>query len=273
MRLSLQDLTRQVKASARLITREFGKSHLVEDKADATPVTAIDTTINAELCAWAATQGLGFIGEEGNGNEVGPLCLYADPLDGTGAFARGIATATMIATIMQVEGTFGRPLMAVIHNPITGQTWQASRGSGSYASTANIPWDHTVVDATLPKNGRWRTAVCSWPGVDERFATFSRTVAASPNFNDQQMGAFGLGGGLIASGLIHATAISSTSAVETAAMSLIVREAGGVTVDLQGRTIDEFTLGIHKEKLDFLLPDGAIVAASQEIADAMLTLY
>lgn len=273
MSISLEDLTEEVVRSARLISDRFGILHSAVQKDDNTPVTAIDREINAELCAWATKQGFGFIGEEGNGSIEDPsYYLYADPLDGTGAFLRGMATATTIATLMKFDGIYGTPLMSVIHNPITGQTWRAQQDYGSYKSIGkHDSWIPARINP--PTTGRIRTAICAWPGVDGRYEAFRRNVAEMSKFSDQQMGAFGLGGGLIASGLIDATAISPTSAVETAAMSLIVREAGGIVLDLNGKTIERFKLGIHKNKLDFLLPDGAVLAASQEIADALLKVY
>lgn len=272
MHISLQALTTKIVGASKLISAEFGKNHVVKDKADATPVTAIDEAINDDLRLWAIDHGLGFIGEEGNSIGTAEFYLYADPLDGTAAFIRGMATATTIATIMRFDGiTSSTPLLAVIHNPITGQTWSAQRDKGAYASIGNNRQIQAKVNA--PSAGRWRSAICAWPGVDERFAEFNRKVIGSTQFSDQQMGAFGLGGGLIASGLLHATAISATSAVETAAMSLIVREAGGVALDLYGKRLEHFTLGMHKGKFDFLLPNGALMASSQEIADALLQLY
>lgn len=275
MQVTLTELTAEVRRVSRLIATEFGRNHLVENKSDSTPVTAIDKAVNAELCAWATRNELGFVGEEGNSLETSAsgYCVVGDPLDGTRAFVRGMGTVTTIVSILKVEGTKGTPLMAVIHNPVTGQTWKAQRGQGSYASIDNNSYIPARVNPTLSSNGKWRTAICAWPGVDSEFAEFKRAVVTSDDFDDQEMGAFGIGGGLIASGLIHATAISSTSAVETTAMSLIVREAGGVVVDLRGNPIDEFTLGIHKSKVDFLLPNGAILASSQEVADKLLKLY
>ncbi len=91
---------------------------------------------------------------------------------------------------------------------------------------------------------------------------FQKRILEDSFFLDQQMGAFAIGGGLIASGLLHTTAISDGSAVEAAAMSLIVREAGGVAVDLHGKEILTFAFGEHKNKSDFLLPHGAVFACN-----------
>lgn len=56
-------------------------------------------------------------------------------------------------------------------------------------------------------------------------------------------------------------------------MSLIVKEAGGVAVDLNGSPIERFEFGIHKGKEDFLLPRGAILASDIKVAEALLKLY
>lgn len=265
---SLGELIAIVEGVGEIAYRRFGEINLVTDKSDGTPVTPVDIEINHQLAVEAKKRKLGYLGEEGNGDESKRFRLVADSLDGTGAFARGMATATIILTLMED----GRPIMAVIHNPVTKQTWAAKKSGGAWYSTDNSPMQ---MKATVDRNptGRWRTAICVWPGVDQPFADFQTRVLSDARFSDQQMGAFGLGGGLIASGLLHGTAISATSAVETLAMSLIVKEAGGVAIDLRGNLIESFELGMHKGKLDFLLPHGAILASNYTVAEALLQLY
>jgi fructose-1,6-bisphosphatase/inositol monophosphatase family enzyme len=250
-----------------IINKTFSMPQLVTDKDDGTPVTAVDHAVNAFFREFADKYQIGFIGEEGNGDTDDNWVLYVDPLDGTGAYARGIATATIAVSLMHC----GEPLIAVIHNPITGQTWSAEYTICTEYCRHGSAKTVSYVDAKPQK--KFRTAICAWPGVDQRFADFQKKVLENPDFSDQQMGAFAIGGGLIASGLLHATAISAGSAVETAAMSLIVREAGGVAIDLLGNPLDSFELGQHKGKSDFLLPNGAIIACNMEVAEALLRLY
>ena len=258
-----------ITASGPIYTR-FGTSVSADTKSDATPVTEVDRLVNATLRDWATKRGLGFIGEEGNGTHQGFYTLYVDPLDGTGAFLRGMPTMTTIATIMENDGDRGTPIMAVIYNPATSQTWVAEYGKGTQYTKRILLKPAQVADA---KDGPWQTAICAWPGVDAPFASFDAAVNSHPQLSDQKMGAFGLGGGLVASGLIHATAISATSAVETAAMSLLVREAGGVAVNLRGEPLLSFVRGVHKDKLDYLLPNGAILACNQGLAELLVNLY
>lgn len=271
---SLEDLTNAVVDAARHIDSRFGSVITAEIKSDNTPVTEIDRAINARLCVWAEKHGLGFLGEEGNGREDAEYELYVDPLDGTGAFMRGMATITTVATIMRREGQYGIPVRAVIHNPVTGQTWTAAYGRGTYYSRRQGT-KRLRINPLIP-TAPWRTAISSWVGVDERFASFEKAVLQdSRHFSDQKMGAFAIGGGLIVNGGLHATAITGkvTSAVETAAMTLIVCEAGGVSVDLFGNPLFTFKRGEHKGKMDYLLPNGSLFASHQEVADMLVSLY
>ena len=269
---TLSELVNAVTTAGRIINTTFGTSIAEQTKQDFTPVSAIDIAVNNDLRKWAAYRKIGYIGEEGNGTTDAEYILTVDSLDGTGAYLRGMATATVIATIMKMEGQIGTPIKAVIHNPVTKQTWRAEVGKGTYYSRyAQKPELVYVAE----EQGPYKTAICSWPGVGPEFVEFNRRVIADRlrRFSDQQMGAFGIGGGLIASGLLHATAICGpTSAVETCAMSLIIREAGGVAMSLHGDRMKSFELGVHKGKIDFLLPHGAILGEAHA-AVALRQLY
>lgn len=265
---TLTELLAVVKDAGQIISDNFGLPLDVTDKNDGTPVTHIDHAINLLFAQFADQYGIGFIGEEGNGNTECDWILYADPLDGTGAFIRGMATCTVVASIMFV----GEPLLAVIHNPITGQTWAAEQNClCSY--WRNKDANEVLAKTATPQSEPYKTAICAWPGVPKPFATLQKRILSSRDFSDQQLGAFAIGGGLIASGLLHATVISGGSAVETAAMSLIVREAGGFVIDLQANPLERFERGEHKGKLDFLLPHGAIIACNSLVADVVALNY
>ncbi len=265
---TLTELFAVVKDAGQIISDNFGLPHDVTDKSDGTPVTAIDQQINTLFALLAEKHGIGFIGEEGNGDTDNDWILYVDPLDGTGAFLRGMATCTVVASIMFM----GEPIMAIIHNPITGQTWSAE--ANNFCSYwRNKSEGEILVRTSNLQSVPHRTAICAWPGVDERFLRFQKRILEDSFFLDQQMGAFAIGGGLIASGLLDATAISGGSAVEAAAMSLIVREAGGVAVDLHGKEILTFAFGEHKNKSDFLLPHGAVFACNMQVMEALLSFY
>jgi myo-inositol-1(or 4)-monophosphatase len=51
-----------------------------------------------------------------------------DPLDGTKEFVKGIPEYTVAIALVDS----GVPVLGVVHNPVTGETYWAERGSGAY---------------------------------------------------------------------------------------------------------------------------------------------
>jgi fructose-1,6-bisphosphatase/inositol monophosphatase family enzyme len=77
-------------------------------------------------------------------------------------------------------------------------------------------------------------------------------------------------GGLIASGWMHGSIFGGSSAVETAAMQLIVTEAGGIASDFSGNPLQGYELKPDLSgKLDFYLPHGAIMASDMALAEQL----
>ncbi|MCD5381367.1 MAG: hypothetical protein LR008_02210 [Candidatus Pacebacteria bacterium] len=251
------------------ISKNFGNVIAYDTKSDNTPVSVIDTEINASFQEWSTRfKNLGFIGEEGNGDTGSKYLLLVDPLDGTEVFLRGIATCTTIATILVVnDNGIGTPLLSVIYSPLTKEVWYAENNKGAY----KISNGNAVRLSTANPSDKIRTAICAWPTASHNLENISKRVGSNPLFSDQQIGALGIGGALIAQGTLDATVCGSTSATEMAAMTLLVREAGGVNIDLDNKPITSFQLGVWKDKQEFLLPNGAIVAANQKVADSMLS--
>lgn len=249
-----------------IAVQQFGRSIKSQTKADGSTVTPVDIAINQALRKWSRQfSALGYIGEEGNGDTDKEYILYVDPYDGTNTLERGMATGTVIASVMHVQNGRGLPMDAVIHNPMTGEIWHALRTAGALKGDRHGTTELSVA----PPSQKIRTAVCAWPGASHNLERVSDSMrdAYSKGFSDQQMGAFGIGGGLIAQGTLDATACGEGSARETAAMLLLAQEAGGVGITItNGEVITDFALGKFKGQVDFLLPDGAIIAKDLETA-------
>lgn len=273
--MSLPNLTKLVSTviqASRVIEKNFGHTNDEQTKPDNTPVTAIDYAVNNHLRAWSANYpDLGYIGEEGNGAiDNKDYLLFVDPLDGTESFLRGIPTCTTIASIMEMREGYGTPIMSVIHNPMTGETWCAKKGSGIYKQKRDNSFTENVSVNQKFSSNKIRTTICAWPGASHNLETISNLIRIHENFNDQQIGALGLAGALVAQGTQDAVVCGSVSAVETAAMSLLVQEAGGVVTDLDGESLDSFPVGTWKDKPDLIAPNGAIIAANPEVALSLL---
>ncbi|MGW2217114.1 inositol monophosphatase family protein, partial [Nonomuraea sp. NPDC001684] len=68
----------------------------------------------------------GLIGAAG-----GEWTWLVDPLDGTNNVAIGLPTYVVGVALCRA----GRPVLGVVHDPVTAQTWSAIRGRGAVAST------------------------------------------------------------------------------------------------------------------------------------------
>ncbi len=240
------------------------------EKSDGTLVTAVDIKINNKLARDAHALGLGFVGEEGNGRKNREYVILADPIDGTTAFTRGMNTATVILTLMHMRDGRGHPLMAVIYEPLTGRMWSTNKQSKVHFQMRGfdprfVTLHHHAVGTKIRSN------ICVWPGAGYNLGAVRDAMLADCRFEDQQMGAVGISAGLIALGMLDLCLYGPSSAVEAAAMSLIVQNAGGIACNLRGEPLTEgFAFGEVRGKPDFELPNGALFAANQAVADIAL---
>ncbi len=112
-----------------------------------------------------------------------------------------------------------------------------------------------------------RAYICSFPGASHNIPKVKSAIEADRTFSHQDLGGFGISAGLIASRIIHVSAIGATSAVEAAAMELIIEGVGGVARSLEGTPLAPFRLGTVRGKMDFELPKGALFAVNEEIVN------
>src|SRR6266545_7071150 len=107
---------------------------VVETKADFTPVTEADRTIEQALRERIARERGEAVGGEEYGVEEGAVRWWLDPIDGTKQYARGLPIwATLIA--LEREGTI---VAAVVSAPALGHRWWAERGGGAFLDGAPI---------------------------------------------------------------------------------------------------------------------------------------
>jgi myo-inositol-1(or 4)-monophosphatase len=114
------DIIRSVRATA------------AETKADASPVTEADRRADAHLRErLLALRPCGWLSEE-TADSPERLALdelwIVDPLDGTKEFIAGVPE--FVVAIALVRG--GVPVLGVVHNPSTGETFAAEAGAGAF---------------------------------------------------------------------------------------------------------------------------------------------
>ncbi len=206
-------------------------------KADNTPVTAGDLVVHAavvEIFAAAYPQ-IPNVGEEGSAgtrtHQAGEYWVSLDPIDGTGAFRRGIPMfTTMLALMCGNEVTMG-----VIHDPIMQRTYSAQRGRGAFLNDVPI---HTRVEPTDATIG-----VAVWPGSGRSDMVLPRMVSGvMRELHDRghrfaPAWSIGYNDALVASGMLAGSVFAGDSTHDTAAGDIIVREAGGIATDLWGRPL------------------------------------
>lgn len=268
----LADLVRTTRQLGKIVLEGnavlYHSSGLLESvKKDGTIVTAIDTEINRAFAAFSKEVGVGFVGEEGD-DSVGTsdYILNVDPLDGTDGFIAGTNVATIIATLMQMNGNLGTPVLTVMHEPLTDRTWTTTAGEETHYNGAPLP----VLSTEGSGGAGIRVNVCAFPGCRFNLSQVSDYIGKKTGFARRLQDALAIGAGQICSNLLDVVLVSPTAAIEAPAMKLLVEGVGGVALDLVGNKLETFEFGEVRGKPNFNLPNGGLFARSSPVADALL---
>lgn len=117
-----------------LVRRYFRSGLSVDQKADDSPVTIADRTIEAELRSAIKTAfpAHAIIGEEEGGQADSPVCWVIDPIDGTRAFVIG---KPLFGTLVGVAKD-GEPFAGLIDMPALDETY-LTQNARSYLITGS----------------------------------------------------------------------------------------------------------------------------------------
>jgi len=224
-RAALDAAVEAARAAGQIALKYYRGGFEVTIKPDATPVTQADREAERAIVEILsrAFPDCGVLGEEFGGSGPSERRWIIDPIDGTKNFVRRIPLwATLIALEERGEITVG-----VVHNPVTGDLYTASRGAGAFLNGERIrvSGEGSLAQAfflhaglgTVRQAGRW----------DE----FMRLVDAT----ERQRG-FGdyAGYGLVAEGKAEIYAELDLKPWDLAPCKLLVEEAGGRFTDWDG---------------------------------------
>jgi fructose-1,6-bisphosphatase/inositol monophosphatase family enzyme len=216
-----------------VIRTNFNLQMKKEWKSDNTPLTITDTIINADVCACIQQNfpHIQVLGEEESSDiKNTEYTILCDPLDGTIPFSHGLPVSTFCIAVLK-DST---PLVGIIYDPFMSRMWHAERTKGSFLGTEKIKVSnketlrHAMVYAsTLHSNV---------------FSSFYNPLSVIHALVQQEaipIDVFSLAyfGGLVASGEFVATIHPTTQGWETAAMQIIVEEAGGKATDIFGNEL------------------------------------
>ena len=225
----------------------------VETKADQSPVTVADREAEAVIRSTllAAHPGHGFYGEEsGKANQDAEYLWLVDPIDGTKSFVGGYGMwSTQIALMHR-----GELVLGVSSAPVAGELVWAAQGLGARidgdpirVSTKSELEQASVSTGNLQSMARSK----QWDCLGRILARVNRTRGYGDYYHYHRL----------AAGQLDAVIESDVNILDIAALVVIVREAGGVFTDLEGKPPGLETTnvlaaapGLHGELLDMLNP-------------------
>ena len=217
------------RAAADVIRACYQKNLAVRTKADASPVTEADVraeevirdTLNRHF------PGYGFYGEETGQHAMSAQNIWlVDPIDGTKSFVRETPFfSTQIALLRA-----GRLVLGVSSAPVYGELAWAEEGAGARLNDRAIRVSRvTALADAVVSSGNLKTlaAGAQW----QRFGELIRRVNRIRGYGDFAHYH------LLARGALEAVIESNVHILDIAALTVIVREAGGTFTDLEGREV------------------------------------
>ena len=217
------------RAASEVIRNYYRKNPGVRLKSDASPVTEADVLSEEAIRATLSERfpDYGFCGEETGTQRSGAENLWlVDPIDGTKAFVREIPFfSTQIALLRA-----GRLVLGVSSAPVYGELAWAEAGGGAFLNDRPIRVSRVarLADAAL-STGNLKGAVGTprWERLGQLIsaAGYSRGYGDFMHYH------------LLARGAIEIVIESNVNILDIAALSVIVREAGGSFTDLEGREV------------------------------------
>ena len=249
----LLDVARTAAARAHELIRKYydDGEYSVTRKSDRSPVTEADIAAEKAIrsCIAEAFPEHGFYGEEtGSARRDSQYLWLVDPIDGTKGFVRRYPFfSTQIAVMVDGELTVG-----VSNAPEFEELAWASAGAGAVlnnealrVSTVDRLEDASVSCGniqTLARGDRW-------PALGSLLGRVDRTRGYGDFYHYH----------LLAQGKIELVIESDVNILDIAALTVIVRAAGGVMTDLQGGPISLDTTSVlagnaqlHAQALEIL---------------------
>jgi histidinol-phosphatase len=214
------------RAAADVIRACYRKNLAVHTKADASPVTEADVraeevirdTLNRHF------PGFGFYGEETGQHAMSAENIWlVDPIDGTKSFVRETPFFSTQIALLRAE----RLVLGVSNAPVYGELAWAEEGGGAWLNERAIRVSQvTALADAVVSSGNLQTLAAGpqW----QRFGELIRRVNRMRGYGDF------VHYHLLARGALDVVIESDVNILDIAALSVIVREAGGTFTDLDG---------------------------------------
>lgn len=232
---SLRIAVQAAKKAGAIQRGRYGTAVSVRNKGAVDLVTEVDLACEEAIreVIGAEAPGHAIVGEEGGLTGSGDKVWYIDPLDGTTNFARGIPV--FCVSIGYAEG--GVMKAGVVYEPLRDELFCAGAGMGATLNgdairvTARSDLDSALLATGFAYDYRTSTR----PNFEAFAAMYKSTIGL------RRLGAAALDLCYVAAGRFDGYWELGLKPWDTAAGSLIVREAGGIVTNLKGDPYDHLT--------------------------------
>jgi myo-inositol-1(or 4)-monophosphatase len=208
-----------VRAAGEIARNYYGGTFKRWTKEGGSPVCEADLAVDTFLkdTLLAARPDYGWLSEESADNTqrlTASRVFVVDPIDGTTAFLKQRPHFTICAAVVEA----GRPLAAIIYNPITEECFAGRAGHGATLNGAPIHASSRAQIEGCRMLGGEITFATGWPAMEvTSFSSIAYRIA------------------LVAAGRFDAmVSLAAKRDWDLAAADLIVREAGGMLTDRTG---------------------------------------
>jgi histidinol-phosphatase len=250
----LQAAIQAAQAASAVIQQLYRRNLTVTLKADKSPVTEADVRAEETIqrILRARFPDYGFFGEESGRHAMNAESIWlVDPLDGTKSFVRETPFFSTQIALMRA----GELVLGVSSASVYGEMAWAESGGGAYLDGKPIHVSSiTDVSAAFISTGNIGTLAAS-RAAWERFGSLVGRVARVRGYGDF------VHYHLLARGGLDAVIESDVNILDIAALSVIVREAGGVFTDLQGRRVGLETTSVLATNAALHAPMQAILTS------------
>jgi myo-inositol-1(or 4)-monophosphatase len=173
----------------------------------------------------------GIIAEEsGSSNPKASMQWHIDPLDGTTNFIHGLPHFAVSISAWRN----GKPLLAVVHDPMRNETFEAQNGNGAFLNRRRL----RVGSQKSPARALFASGIP--PYRRDQIDIFQKRMDVCMRECEgyRRGGSAALDLAYIAAGRLDAYWEGGLKSWDIAAGILLVQEAGGIVTDMEGRTVD-----------------------------------
>jgi histidinol-phosphatase len=233
----LQAALDAAEAAAEIIRAHYGRGIGVRAKPDTSPVTEADVLAEKSIRGILSARfpAYGFYGEETGQHDMDAEAIWiVDPIDGTKCFVREVPFfSTQIALWRG-----GRPVLGVSSAPVYGELAWAEERAGAFLNGRPIRVsDIAELSQATVSTGNTKSIARSpaaWLGMG-RLVERAYSTRGYGDFVHYH---------LLARGALEIVIESDLSIYDFAALTAIIREAGGTVTDLQGQPLSLATKSV-----------------------------